>query len=111
MTNFIESACELVSFGYAVFQCTPKLKSPFYPTAPRGCNSAITDIIIVTKMWTQYPECNIGVKCENLLVIDLDCKDGISGADDLRNVIHSLGDLLECPMAKTGSGGWHLFFA
>jgi hypothetical protein len=111
MTAFLKSAYELAALGYAVFQCAPKLKSPFYLTAPHGCNSATTDLIIVTKNWTQYPDCNIGIKCANLLVLDLDCKAGIDGTNDLRNVISSLGKLPDCPLVRTGSGGWHLFFA
>ncbi|MDR0392401.1 MAG: bifunctional DNA primase/polymerase [Planctomycetaceae bacterium] len=111
MTNFLKSAYELASLGYAVFQCAPQLKSPFYLTAPRGCNSATTDLIIVTKNWTQHPNCNVGIKCENLLVLDIDCKENIDGVNDLRNVISSLGKLPDCPLVRTGSGGWHLFFA
>gem|GEM_PF-5492884 len=57
-----------------------------------------------------HPDCNIGIKCSNLLVFDLDCKDGIDGANDLRNIIQSVGKLPDSPIARTGSGGWHLFF-
>ena len=77
--NFLEEAQELARLGYKVFQCTPKGKTPFAQTAPKGCNSATDDLDTVTKWWTQYPDCNIGIKCENLLVLDLDSNKELTG--------------------------------
>ena len=111
MPEFLIQSQRLAEQGCAVFQCSPKGKTPFGATAPHGCNSASADIATIQKWWTQYPDCNIGIKCSNLLVFDLDCKDGIDGANDLRNIIQSVGKLPDSPIARTGSGGWHLFFA
>ncbi|GHT38124.1 hypothetical protein FACS189427_11980 [Planctomycetales bacterium] len=84
---------------------------PFVITAPHGCKSAITDLDKIEEWWTKYPNCNIGIRCKNLLVIDPDCKDGYDGAKDLANIVNTVGALPDSPLVRTGSGGWHLFFA
>jgi hypothetical protein len=109
--NFLEEAQKLARLGYLVFQCVPQGKMPFTTTAPKGCNSATGDLDIVTKWWTQYPDCNIGVKCENLLVLDLDSNAELNGPRDVRNIADEVGPLPGSPLARTGSGGWHLLFA
>ncbi|GHT39702.1 hypothetical protein FACS189427_13720 [Planctomycetales bacterium] len=109
--SFLDEAKHLAELGYAVFQCIPKTKIPFAKTAPEGCNSAITDLDTIEEWWTKHPNCNIGIKCENILVIDPDCKDGYDGARDLANIVNSVGKLPDSPLVRTGSGGWHLFFA
>ncbi|HBT77870.1 MAG TPA: hypothetical protein DEB39_13320, partial [Planctomycetaceae bacterium] len=68
MSLFLEEALKLAGLGYLVFQCVPNGKKPYAETAPNGCNSATNDPAIIRKWWTQYPDCNIGIKCENLLV-------------------------------------------
>lgn len=109
--SFLDEALRLAESGYAVFQCVPQGKIPFALTAPQGCNSATSDLDIITKWWTQYPERNIGLKCANILVFDLDCNENIDGAKDLTDIVQRLGPLPDSALARTGSGGWHLFFA
>ncbi len=109
--NLLEEALKLAELGYLVFQCVPQGKMPFTQTAPNGCNSATSDPEIVTRWWTQYPDCNIGIKCENLLVLDLDSNTELNGPSDVRKIADEVGVLPSGPLARTGSGGWHLLFA
>ncbi|HBT78460.1 MAG TPA: hypothetical protein DEB39_16385 [Planctomycetaceae bacterium] len=109
--SFLEEALKLAELGYLVFQCVPNGKTPFTTTAPKGCNSATNDPDIVRKWWTQYPDCNIGIKCENLLVLDLDSNAELNGPRDVRDITDEVGPLPASPLARTGSGGWHLLFA
>ena len=91
--NFLEEAQKLARLGYLVFQCGPQGKTPFARTAPNGCNSATNDLETITKWWTRYPDCNIGLKCENLLVLDLDSNAELNGPNDLRRIVDELGRL------------------
>jgi hypothetical protein len=61
---FLDEAKHLAELGYAVFQCIPKTKFPFAKTAPHGCKSAITDLDKIEEWWTQYPNCNIGIRVQ-----------------------------------------------
>ncbi len=90
MTFFLDEALRLASLGYHVFQCVPKSKLPFAETAPEGCNSASGDPDVVRKWWTKYPDCNIGLKCDNLLVIDVDNKKGKDGSKDFTRIMDRL---------------------
>ena len=102
---------KLAELGYLVFQCEPNGKAPFFVTAPHGCNSATNDPEVIRRWWTQYPDCNIGVKCENMLVLDLDSNKELNGPSDIRRIAGEVGPLPNGPLAQTGSGGWHLLFA
>jgi Bifunctional DNA primase/polymerase, N-terminal. len=110
-TSNLESALSLARLGYFVFPCGPKKKEPFGEIAAKGCNSATRSELVITNWWASHPDCNIGLKCENCLVIDVDQKGGKNGTADLLEVIRELGPLPEGPVSMTPSGGYHLFFA
>jgi hypothetical protein len=111
MSLFADEALRLASLGYAVFPCVPNGKIPFALKAPKGCNSATTNEQVISDWWREFPNCNIGLKCDNVLVIDVDRKKGKDGALDLTNVIQQLGTLPLSPISITPTGGFHLFFA
>ncbi|MBV9228054.1 MAG: bifunctional DNA primase/polymerase [Chloroflexi bacterium] len=83
----------------------PDCKSPGkHPLTPNGVKSASTDKKQVSEWWTRWPYANIGLALGNgKLVIDVDPKNG--------GTLESLGVLPETAMVRTGSGGYHLFFA
>ena len=70
MSQFAEAADRLVRLGYHVFQLQPGSKMPFVPTAPNGCNSATGDPDVIQKWWTKYPTCNIGLKCDEGIMLE-----------------------------------------
>ncbi len=111
MNPFAEEADRLVRLGYHVFQCQPRSKEPFWEkTAPHGCNSASGDPELVRKWWADFPDCNIGLKCDNLLVIDVDNKNGKDGSGDFMRIEDRVGQVPKCPISRSGSGGYHLLF-
>jgi hypothetical protein len=111
MSHFAEEARRLALLGYAVFPCIPKRKLPFALKAPNGCNSATTNDATIAEWWSEFPNSNIGLKCKNVLVIDVDKKGGKDGTKDIANIIGQLGPLPPCPISVTPTGGFHLFFA
>ena len=108
--SFLEHAQNLARLGYNIFQCEPHGKTPFFKTASSGCDSATDDIVTITKWWQKFSDCNIGIKCCNILVLDLDNKGEINGSRDLEHIVSEMGALPSGPVSKTGSGGFHLFF-
>ena len=109
-TLFLDEALRLAALGYHVFQCRPRNKVPFTLTAPNGCNSATGNRETITRWWTQYPDCNIGLKCDNLLVLDIDNKHGKNGNADFQQMVKRLGPVPPGPVSQSGSGGYHLLF-
>ncbi len=110
MNVFLDEALRLASLGYHVFQCVPKSKLPFAETAPGGCNAATGDPATIVKWWTAFPDCNIGLKCDNLLVIDVDNKNGRKGNADFSTVMDRLGPVQTGPVSQSGNYGYHLLF-
>jgi hypothetical protein len=86
MSLFLEEALKLVRLGYHVFQCLPRSKFPNVETAPNGCVSASGDLETVRDWWTRFPLCNIGLHCDNVLVIDIDNKDGPKFVIDVQEI-------------------------
>lgn len=65
----------------------------------------------IRNSWRDWPEANIGVKCGidgNLTVLDID---GDVGRETLRSLELEHGEIPETPIAITGSGGAHYYFA
>lgn len=73
-----------------------------HPRSRSGLTSATTDPARIRGWWGRWPEANIGLATEGLLVIDVD---GPAGEAALAG-----GELPPCPTATTGRGR-HLFFA
>ena len=99
----LPSAIALAALGFSVFPI--KAGSKFPPlwknwpvlASTTGFNDA---------GW-QYPNCNVGIHCEGLLVIDVDPRNG--GDESLLglDLDYSLSDTLTC---LTPTGGRHLFY-
>ena len=112
MTIFLEEALKLVRLGYHVFQCLPRSKFPNKATAPNGCVSATGDEGKVRDWWSleNFPQCNIGLLCDNVLAIDVDNKDGKDGSGDFTKIIDRVGSIPNSPISLSGNGGYHLLF-
>ncbi len=84
-----------------------------HPRTPDGLKSATADVQKIEEWFNpSAPAANIAIatgKISNLTIYDIDIGDGKNGADTW---IAALGDVGEprTLMAKTGSGGMHVFF-
>jgi hypothetical protein len=77
----------------------------------RGRNDATCNPDQIIQWWTQWPDALIAVKTgsvANLIVLDVDRKNGKDGFDTLEEIGKTT--LPETPMAATPHGGLHLYF-
>ena len=107
MTILHEEALRIAALGYPVFPCVPKTKKPLNDN---GVSGASCDAAKINAWWTKWPNANIGLACHKCLIIDVDVKDGKRGDLDMPMLVDALGKLPTSPMARSGGGGWHMFF-
>lgn len=82
----------------------PECKTPGkHPIEAHGVRSAraYNDI-------AELGQCNIGVACGHLVVVDIDPRNG--GTSTLRDMIATHGDFTNTVSVSTGGGGLHLYF-
>ena len=93
----------IVELGYQVFPIKPKLKTPL---TPHGCKDGTNDLNQVAEWEGKFPDCNWGITCSNIFVIDVD---GDEGKASFERLTTELGDLPASPRVETGKG-FHLYF-
>lgn len=76
------------------------------PLPGHGLTTASQDPAVVGYWWARCPTANVGMRCDGLLVVDVD---GEAGEVSLDRLEHRLGQLPATRAAKTGKGR-HLFF-
>jgi len=110
MATFKEEALRLAEYGLAVFPLCERDKTPAVTT---GFKAAMTDAEAIERAWTKRPECNIGIATgtpsNGIIVIDFDNHD-VDGMDYLHDWESEHGELPETASAKSGSGGYHLYY-
>ncbi|GIW90238.1 MAG: hypothetical protein KatS3mg109_0670 [Pirellulaceae bacterium] len=100
--ELLTAALRYAELGYPVFPCAPGGKSPL--TAHGFCD-AVTDPEQIVNWWTKYPDANVGLSTENLVVIDVDGPTNAWPFDAER-----AQELLGTPLSLTPSGGRHYIF-
>lgn len=110
--TLLEAAIHYAALGYPVFQCVPGGKQPLAATAPHGCKDATTERETIRKWWNQFPTANIGILAGNLIILDLDMKDGKNGVADLERLSgQPFSEIIRgVPVVRTPSGGYHLYY-
>ena len=96
--------------GCGKAKCDHPGKHPIGKLAPKGRNSATTDLKKIKLWWKQYPQANIGIPTgteSGLVVVDIDTR---SGGNESREKMEGLGKFPHTPTAHTGGGGEHIFF-
>jgi hypothetical protein len=103
----IEAALEAARGGWRVFPCVPLSKEPLV----RFGSEATTDERALREWWRKWPDANLAVACtpSNLVVVDVDTKDGKRGKATLSEIEALNGRLPLGLLAITASGGGHLF--
>lgn len=99
MAKQLDHALGYARAGLPVLALKPRSKEP---ATKHGKDDATEDTATITRWWTRNPECNIGIRPpEGVLVVDIDPRN--NGDLSLR------GRLPETWTAETGSGGLHIW--
>src|SRR5687768_2914081 len=69
-----ETALGLAARGFKVFPIAAGAKSP--PLITSWPTYATTDTATIVAWWKQWPDANVGIHCDGLVVIDVDPKSG-----------------------------------
>lgn len=82
-----------------------------HPRTRQGLRNATSDPALIREWWQRWPTANLGIRTgavSGLVVIDVDPDHG--GLDTMRSLAaeHAIPKGLR---VRTGSGGWHLYFA
>lgn len=113
--DLLTAALEYAAAGFRVFPLADGGKAP---RTQHGFKEATTDPEQVRRWWTAYPNANIGLATGEtasgifLTVIDTDFKPekGVNGFETLFEWQKEHGTLPATLTAKTGGGGYHLYF-
>lgn len=106
-----DTALKYAAAGYAVM---PVKRSDKAPYTPHGLKDATKDPDTIRQWWEQWPDANVAIACGavsgNLVVIDVDNKNGKSGDLSIDIWESEHGDFPDTVVAHTGSGGKHYYF-
>lgn len=101
----LSSALDLAAKGFKVFPIAPNAKFP--PLVTGWKEKATSDPETVRLLWLATPEANIGIHADGLCIIDVDTK---KGGDESLELLRMVEDLPPTLMARTPSGGSHLYY-
>lgn len=99
--QLLAEALRLADLGYSILPCAPRDKRPL---TEHGLKDATTEAEQIERWWAEYPQANIGLRTNGLLVIDIDEPDS-----DWPNESRC-EDLANAPMSVTPRGGSHIIF-
>jgi hypothetical protein len=107
------AAIEYALNGFTVFPIAPGTKTPWISKKEggRGCLDATTHIPLIERWWSMEPRCNIGLATgavSGLFVVDVDAHH--DGEASIRKLVKDGFTFPKTPMAKTPSGGYHMFY-
>ena len=108
MTEFktmMDFALEYVTEGFKVF---PIMSSGKTPLTANGLKDATEIQLGVKEYWGRWPDANIGLLTQGLVVIDFDVKNG--GLQSKAQLIAKYGELPNTRVHKTGGGGEHWLY-
>ena len=96
----LEHALAYAANGLPVFPLVPRTKRP---ATAHGKDDATTDPATIRAWWTATPDANIAARPpEGVVVLDVDPRHG--------GTLEALGDLPTTYRARTGGGGWHVWY-
>jgi hypothetical protein len=98
MNDLLEAALQYAELGYPVFPCAPGRKTPI---TKNGFKDATTDAGQIERWWQQFPNANIAIATEGLLVVDVDSKENPWLSEDSEKS----AELARGPLSRTANGG------
>ena len=103
----LESALLMARGGMKIIPVKPMGKAPLIPD---WNNRASSDLDIIRAWSAQFPNCNFGIACgpSNLVVVDIDVKDGKDGLRVWNEITQGLFD--DTFSVETPSGGIHFYY-
>jgi hypothetical protein len=109
--DLYKAAQVLIRSGQPVFPCRPNGEKAKAPMTKNGLLDATLDLGQVKRWWKAHGDAAIGIPTGIVWdVLDVDVKDDRDGRVHLP-YLHRLGLLNGCKkVARTPSGGWHLYF-
>lgn len=96
--------------GLEIFPCDANGKKPL---TKHGFKDASADELVINDWWDKYPDANIGLptgKINNLVVVDVDVKNGADGMASLKQLQDECGEF-NTRIVHTPSGGLHFYFS
>ena len=106
----LDAALDYAAAGYSVIP----VRSDKTPYTPHGLKDASQDPDTIRKWWETWPDANVAIACGrvsgNLVVLDVDMKNGKNGRLSIDIWQSEHGDFPETVMARTPSGGQHYYF-
>lgn len=103
----VDHALALAAAGFRVFPLKPNTKVPAIKDWP---TLATTDETVIRAWWTQWPDANVGISCDDLLVLDIDDKHGKRGSEALALLQMQGEDIPQTRVHGTASGGRHFIY-
>lgn len=105
----LQAALNWAARGFRVFPLLPNSKEPVH--SEEWYNHATTDPDKIRSMWRMPViggefDYNIGVDCTDMVVVDVDTKEGKNGHHEYV----SLGGTYETLVIRTPTGGFHCYF-
>lgn len=105
----LQAALAWAARGFPVFPLAPNSKLPALGDA--WYDYATTDADTIRRMWTDpvmrtERDYNIGVDCSDMIVVDIDVKEGKDGF----NQYMQLGGTFDSLTVQTPTGGYHVYF-
>lgn len=102
------AAVQLAQRGFSVFPLYPDSKEPVHADWP---SMATKDLYMVEKLWIDpvlrtdrgY---NIGILCNDMVVVDIDVKNGKDGYNEYMQ----MGGNFDTLVVRTPTGGYHCYF-
>lgn len=101
------TALYYASMGFQVLPIWPNSKKPL---TPNGHADATTDPTQITRWWKQKPNANVAIVTNDMLVVDVDVKNGKDGRKVMKAIEGKYGPLPKTLMQITPSGGMHFIY-
>ena len=108
MSALLHAAFLYASRGWPVVPLFRAGKAPLARLVRHGVENATTDPDVIREWWGRVPAANVGIACRQLLVVDVDPRNG--GEPELAMRLARYGAFPKTPTARSGSGGLHALF-